>query len=104
MRSVVFEQGSELTEIGDKAFCGCKSLRSICLPDKLRKIGNGTFSETGLTEVQIPAGVQNIEWNAFQECKSLKKVTFAAGSQLREIGQGAFCSTGLTEIMISANV
>ena len=39
LRSVVFKQGSELTEIGDRAFYKCKSLQNIHLPDKLKKIG-----------------------------------------------------------------
>ena len=38
LRSVVFEQGSELAEIGNLAFCLCKSLQNICLPDKLKEI------------------------------------------------------------------
>ena len=51
LRSVVFEQGSELTEISKYTFYECKSLKNICLPDKLRKIGKYAFSETGLTDV-----------------------------------------------------
>ena len=57
LRNVAFEQDSELTEIGNNTFYKCKSLRSICLPDKLKEIGEWTFSFTSLTEVQIPASV-----------------------------------------------
>ena len=71
LRSVVFEQGSELTEIGEKAFSECTSLQDICLPDKLRKIGVLAFSSTGLTEVQIPASVHSIGKLAFDKCNNL---------------------------------
>ena len=65
LRSVVFEQGSELTEIGERAFSERKSLLNICLPDKLKEIGERAFLSTGLTDVQIPASVQNIGEYAF---------------------------------------
>ena len=71
LRSVVFEQGSELTEIGRNAFFECKSLESIYLPDKLREIGEWAFYNTGIAEVQIPASVQSIGWAAFFQCKNL---------------------------------
>ena len=67
LRSVVFEQGSELAEIGDNAFYGCKNLQNICLPDKLKKIGWSALNQSGLTEVQIPASVQTVRPSAFPE-------------------------------------
>ena len=57
LRSVVFEKGSELTEIGDSAFRECKNMQKIFLPDNLREIGKEAFSWAGLTEAQIPASV-----------------------------------------------
>ena len=102
LRSVVFEHGSELAEIGNWAFSGCKSLKSICLPDNLRKIGTNVFNGcdnlvltlpegltsigekwfkgSGIKEVHIPASVQSIGEGSFKECKNLQKVTFAEGS------------------------
>ena len=35
LQNIIFDQGSELTEIGDRAFLECRNLRSICLPYKL---------------------------------------------------------------------
>ena len=67
LRSVVFEPGSELTEIGDNAFCECKSLRNIRLPDKLRKIGKEAFSRTSITEMWIPTNIQTGRSFAFPE-------------------------------------
>ena len=61
LRSVVFEQGSELVEIGNRAFYRCKNLQNICLPDKLKEIGLSAFENTSFTEVQVPANMQIIE-------------------------------------------
>ena len=90
LRSVIFEQGSELVEIGNWTFCLCESLQSICLPDKLRKIGRWAFFHTSLIEVQIPVSVQIIGEGAFNNCRNLSSIVFAEGSQLREIGEEAF--------------
>ena len=65
LRSVTFEKGSDLTEIGNNAFYECWSLKSIRLPNKLREIGGLAFWKTSLTEVQIPASVQVIGKDAF---------------------------------------
>ena len=51
LRNVIFKQGSELTEIGNWAFGECESLQSICLPDKLREIGESVFKNTSLKKV-----------------------------------------------------
>ena len=59
---------------------------------------------TSLTEVQIPASVQNIGRSAFYQCENLQRVAFAEGSQLREIKVGAFSCTGLTKVQIPVNV
>ena len=61
LQSIVFEQDSELMEIGNKEFYKCKNLRNICLPDKLREIGWSAFENTSFTQVQVPANMQIIE-------------------------------------------
>ena len=76
LQSVIFEQGSELTEISDNAFRECKSLKSIVLPNKLREIGWGAFNQSGLTEVKIPKSVKCIGELSFFHCSSLSTVVF----------------------------
>ena len=68
-------------------------------------IGAHAFSSRSLTSVTIPATVVNIDTCAFQSCKSLTNVTFAADSRLKTIGDHAFngCSS-LTGITIPATV
>lgn len=40
---VIFNDKSSLKAIGSKAFCGCKSLKSIEVPSSVTKIGRFAF-------------------------------------------------------------
>lgn len=83
LASVTFEEGSQLTSIGDYTFSYCRSLTSITISNSVTSIGNGAFI-----------------W-----CRSLTSITFAEGSTLTSIGEFAFynCSN-LTSITIPASV
>lgn len=59
---------------------GCKLLTSVQIPYSVTWIRNGAFSGTGLKEVKISNNVTTVDLSAFAGCKSLKTVTFEAGS------------------------
>lgn len=61
--------------IGDLAFCGCKNLTSISIPDGVTNINKGAFTWSGLTSIDIPNSVARIGEFAFQSCKKLLSVT-----------------------------
>ncbi|MBR1987596.1 MAG: leucine-rich repeat protein [Clostridia bacterium] len=83
LETVVFEEGSQLTEIGAYLFYECANLKSIT----------------------IPASVKTIEERAFYDCTNLKEVIFEQeNSQLTSIGATAFYHTGLTYVVIPENV
>ena len=68
-------------------------------------IDANAFSNNGyLSSVSIPANVETIGDNAFQECRSLKNVKFAENGQLKRIGYGAFRYTILEQITLPASV
>jgi len=50
----------------------------------------GTFKDTTIESVVIPASVEEIESKAFMGCTNLKSVTFASGSQLKYIRDDVF--------------
>lgn len=55
--------------IGDGAFYGCSSLKSIHIPEGVKSIGDRAFRDcTGLTSVNIPKSVENIGYRAFAGC------------------------------------
>lgn len=54
-----------VTEIGEGAFYGRCEVRTVTLPESLKKIGVGAFAHTGLQSAKIPQGVTDIGGNAF---------------------------------------
>ncbi|MCR5164172.1 MAG: leucine-rich repeat domain-containing protein [Thermoguttaceae bacterium] len=69
---VVIPEG--VTKIGNRAFCGCKSLISVVIPESVTEIGDGAFMDCiSLTSAAIPDSVQKIHSNAFSGCTSLKE-------------------------------
>ncbi|MBR3974562.1 MAG: leucine-rich repeat protein [Clostridia bacterium] len=73
--SVIFEENSQLTYIGQFAFSNCTSLAQLNLPDSVKTIDKSAFSEcSSLTSVYIPTGVTKIGSDAFSECTALSAV------------------------------
>lgn len=53
---VVLPEG--LLEVPERAFCGCRNLKSIIIPVSVRYIGTGAFKGClSLTELHVPAGL-----------------------------------------------
>ena len=65
----------DIMTIGDMAFCGCKDLTSISIPNGVTNICKGAFTWSGLTSVDIPNSVTRIGEFAFQSCKNIKSFT-----------------------------
>lgn len=62
--------------IGDGAFKGCESLKSVNIPNSMTRIGHEAFAGcSSLRSVTIPKSVKSIGDLAFYGCASLKSVT-----------------------------
>lgn len=55
-------------EIAPCAFSNNRRIRSVVLPTGLRKIGHHAFASTSISEVNIPASVEDIGRDAFANC------------------------------------
>ena len=96
--------GSKVTSIGDDAFRGCATLKSITIPDSITSIGDYAFSGcSSLTSVTIGNGVTSIGDYAFDHCYSLTSITIP--DSVTSIGDYAFsgCSS-LTSVTIGKGV
>ena len=76
-----------LETIGSCAFYNNRTLRSVNIPAKVKKIEERAFSLCGLTGLVIPEGVQTIGSDAFYK-NSLENLTLP--STITSIGGGAF--------------
>ena len=63
---------------------------------------HNSYEDTLITSVTIPAGVTNIEENAFATCGNLANVAFEEGC--KTISASAFRDSGLTSVTIPASV
>lgn len=64
--------GRRVTGIWDYAFCNCKMLTSVVVPEDVTYIGNDAFSMCSfLTSITLPEGLQSIGNNAFSQCSKL---------------------------------
>ncbi len=81
----------DLEVIDGDAFQATTELKSITFeaPARVKSIGTFAFQGSGLTELNIPASLQTVDWSAFGFSK-LKKITVADGSQLQSINKEAF--------------
>lgn len=88
--------GDNVQDIGDECFKNDVSLRSVALPEKLRKIGKGAFEGSGLYEFTIPCNIDRLEEETFKDCKELCVVD-SCSKNVIDIDKKCFC--GCSELI-----
>ena len=96
--------GATVTALGDEAFENCSGLTGVELPAGLKDIGEFAFNGcTGLRDVAIPGNVLNIGQYAFAGCEGL--TTLAIHEGVENIGGWAFnYCYGLTNVALPASL
>lgn len=83
--------GYTVTEIGESVFGRAFYLRTVVLPDSVKVIGRSAFQESGVTQVFLPAGLEEISKNAFYWCAVEKLVVPSATNTFGEMAIGFTC-------------
>lgn len=92
VRSLTFEAGSGLSEIGDYAFSTSYLEDDIVIPQKVKSIGEGAFQGTACTNVRFAANTvtTSVGKSAFANCKKLETVLFDNSYAMTEMGESIF--------------
>ena len=69
-----YEVPSGVVRISSNAFSLTKELKTVVLPDGLTTLEQGSFSQSDLESITIPASVQSIDTYAFMNCRKLKEL------------------------------
>jgi hypothetical protein len=84
---------SQLHEIPENAFAGCKNLETVILPGKLVSIGKSAFSGCRkLAQFNIPDTLKSVGEEAFMDCDAIELIGFPRG--FTSVGKRAFAGCG----------
>ena len=98
LRSVTLPDG--LKKIGEHAFGANFSLKSVYIPHSVRSIGVSAFEkDESLEEVHLPERLTTIERSVFEDCKALRSIDIP--SSVQRIKSRAF--SGIKDIKVNIN-
>ena len=101
IKAVVITDG--VTWIGHRAFQSCKNLKTLTMADSVEVIGYYSLSYSGLTQLDIPDSVEEIQTYALAGCTNLTSVVIPGN--VKELGSYAFENcTNLKAVTIQEGV
>ena len=71
LTEIVFPDDSELEEIGESAFSGCK-IERLSLPEGLKPIGINAFAYNNIKKASLPKSIETIDFGAFEESEEVE--------------------------------
>lgn len=97
LRSIVLPE--RLKRIGNSALSGCSQLEEVIMPPGVRSLGSSAFSNCYKLEyILLPNGLESIGDECFNGCERLRNITIPRS--VSEIGDKAFKDTGLQRVIL----
>ena len=93
--------GYSVTTIGNRAFSGNSNIKTLIIPDSVKKIGGYAFSYCSNMNIEIPSSVVQIDENAFYFC-GIEKIVIP--SSITELSDGLFFHSQLKEITLPSSL
>lgn len=88
-----------MREINMEAFCDCKYVTEVRLPESLWSIGSNTFEGcSALEKIELPDQIEEVGIRVFKDCTALKSVKLS--SKLTEIEKEAFAGCKALENIV----
>ena len=104
--NIVVSKGSDaqtIARVGNEAFSGCSSLKTVTLGDSIGSLGSKAFYNCScLQEIVIPDSVKAVGEYCFSGCSAMKSAVLGDG--LANIAKYTFANCGLEEIIIGDNI
>lgn len=97
LRTIVLPE--RLKRIGNNALTGCSQLEEVIMPNGVRSFGSSAFSGCyHLEYITMPEGLESIGDECFYGCERLRNITIPRN--LLEIGKKAFKGSGLQHVAL----
>ena len=88
-----------ITNIPIRCFFGCFNLTKVTLSVSTSYIQDQAFAYTGITKIEFPETLYDIDSSAFESCKKLQEITFSKVKDLY-IWDCAFANCGLRKVQL----
>ena len=97
-----FTVPASVQKIGSYAFEQCRRLRTLTFEEgsQLQTIEQWAFSHCGLKQVHFPDSLESIGYDAFFHTPRLEEVSFGNDSALKNVLIGAFKDTSLSDVTL----
>lgn len=97
LRSIVLPE--RLKRIGNNALTGCSELEEVIMPPTVRSLGSSAFSSCRRLEyIMLSEGLEEIGDECFNNCERLRNITIPRS--VTEIGDRAFKGSGLQRVSL----
>lgn len=81
LKSVTILSGT--TKVGTGCFMGCKKVTRLTLPDSVASIGYAAFENCSFSKVHIPSSLKYLGDNVFDGCRKLQKFEGGTGAKYK---------------------